>query len=82
MNTVVPEYPQIAKDSHVQGTVYVKVLVNETGVVDSVEVVKGPVVFHKSSLKAAKAIKFKPAKINDRPVSCWVIIPFKFELKS
>ena len=82
LNTVVPEYPQIAKDSHVQGTVYVKVLVNEKGLVDSLEVVKGPTVFHESSLKAAKAIKFKPAKINDRPVSCWVIIPFKFELKS
>lgn len=82
INSVVPEYPQIAKDSHVQGTVYVKVLVNEKGLVDSLEVVKGPTVFHESSLKAAKAIKFKSAKINDRPVSCWVIIPFKFELKS
>jgi len=54
MITVVPDYPQIAKDSHVQGTVYAKMLVNETGVVDSVEVVKGPAVFQKSSVSAAK----------------------------
>jgi len=82
LNTVVPEYPQLAKDSNVQGTVYIKVLVNQTGIVDSIEVVKGPAVFHKSSINAAKDIIFKPAKINDMAVPCWVIIPFKFELKN
>jgi protein TonB len=82
INTVIPEYPQLAKDSNVQGNVILKVLVNEKGVVDSVVVINGPVVFYESSIKAAKALQFNPAKINDKAVSCWVIIPFKFELKS
>ncbi|MBN1292757.1 MAG: energy transducer TonB [Candidatus Latescibacteria bacterium] len=81
VHAVVPEYPKEARDSHVQGTVFVKVLVNIKGDVDSLSIVKGPTVFHKSSLSAASAVKFKPAKINDRPVSCWVIIPFRFEYK-
>ena len=81
INSVVPEYPEMAKRTGIEGTVYLKVLVNKKGLIDSVSVIKGPKVLHKSSIEAARAIKFTPAKHNDKPVSCWVIMPFRFILE-
>ena len=81
INSVTPEYPLIAKRGGIEGTVYVKVLVNKKGLVDSVEVTKGPKVFHKSAIEAARATRFIPAKLNKKPVSCWVIMPYRFVLQ-
>ena len=81
-NTIIPIYPEMAKRTGIEGTVFLKVLVNAKGLVDSVEVIKGPAVFHQSSLDAAKSTEFTPAKHNDRAVSCWVIMPFRFLLEN
>ncbi len=80
LDNVVPEYPEIARRAGIEGTVTLKVLVNVTGVVDSVEVIEGLDVFIKSATDAARATKFTPAKHNDRNVACWVIMPFRFLL--
>ena len=77
---ILPVYPVIADRYGIEGTVTLKVLVNKIGAVDSVEVISDPSVFDKSAVEAAKATKFTPAKFNDRPVACWVIMPFKFQL--
>ena len=79
--TVSPEYPEMAKRAGIQGIVYLKVLVNRAGRVDSVEVQKGPEIFLKPAVAAAKQTTFKSARQNDRPVACWVVIPFRFVLK-
>ena len=80
IENILPEYPPMAKRAGIEGTVTLKVLVNKTGVVDSVEVLNGPSVFQEPAVEAAKATKFTPAKFNDRPVACWVIMPYKFQL--
>ena len=78
LTNVIPVYPPMAKRANIHGTVTLRVLVNKEGVVDSVKVEKGPKIFHTSAIDAAKATKFRPAKQNDRPVACWVIMPFRF----
>ncbi len=80
LNAVAPEYPETAKRAGIEGTVMLKVLVNRTGKVDSVEVQKGPAVFHKAAIAAARETTFKPARQNDRTVACWVIMPFRFSI--
>jgi len=82
MNNVIPEYPEIARRAGIEGTVTLKVLVNVTGIVDSVEVIEGPAVFRESAMEAARATKFTPAKHNDRDVACWVVMPFRFLLEN
>ncbi|MHB9031002.1 MAG: energy transducer TonB [Candidatus Latescibacterota bacterium] len=77
-NTVSPEYPEMAKRAEIEGTVLLKALVNRTGAVDSVEVQSGPSIFHKPAIAAAKATSFTPARQNDKAVSCWVVMPFRF----
>ena len=81
LNTVVPDYPDMAKRAGIGGTVFLKLLVNREGHVDSVEVQKGPEVFQKAAIEAARKTLFSPARQNDRPVACWVVIPFRFVLK-
>lgn len=73
-----PEYPEMARRAGIEGTVYLKVLVNARGTVDSVEVQSGPAIFHKPAEAAARATAFTPALQNDRPVACWVMMPFRF----
>jgi len=80
INAVKPEYPPMASRANIEGTVFLRLLVNREGAVDSVKVEKGPKVFHASAVKAARSTNFKPARQNDRPVSCWVIISYKFEV--
>jgi len=81
LNSVVPEYPPMAERAEFQGTIFLRLLVNTSGSVDSVIVEKGPEIFRESAIKAAKATTFKSAKQNDRPVACWVILPFRFVIE-
>ncbi|MBN1293774.1 MAG: energy transducer TonB [Candidatus Latescibacteria bacterium] len=78
INNVVPVYPPMAERAKLQGRVTLRVLVNKAGDVDSVHVESGLKIFHESAIEAAKATRFTPAKQNDRPVACWVIIPYTF----
>jgi TonB family protein len=71
-------YPYAAQDQAIQGEVIVKVLVSETGDVESAEVVSGDPVLAKSAVDAAKKWKFKPFIKNGRPVKIWANIPFDF----
>ena len=81
ISNVVPEYPRTAERAGIEGSVYLKVLVNKEGMVDSVLAVSGPKIFYKTSIDAAKKTRFIPAKHNDQPVACWVYMPFKFEFE-
>ncbi len=78
---VVPEYPPIASRAGIEGSVSLKVLVNTEGAVDSIIVLDGPELFHESAREAAQKTEFTPARQNDQPVACWVILPFRFTLK-
>jgi len=81
ITTVIPEYPEMAERARIEGTVYLKLLVSKTGEVDSVIVVKGQEIFHTSAIEASKKTRFSPAKHNDKPVPCWVILPFTFMIE-
>jgi len=56
------------------------VLVNTTGVVDSVVVLDGPDIFHEAAIQAARSTPFKPARHNDRAVNCWVYMSYRFQM--
>lgn len=80
-NEVAPEYPEAARRAGIGGTVFIRALVDKTGKVSKAEVLKGPAELHQAALDAALKTKFKPAKQNDMPVSCWVQMSFRFQLE-
>ena len=60
------------------GTVTLKVLVNTEGTVDSVAVMDGPEMLVDAAMDAARVTTFTPARHLDRPVACWVLLPYRF----
>ncbi len=82
ISKVEPVYPALAVKSGLEGNVFLKVWVNESGsVVDAAIIRTDQEVFNGAALEAAKQWKFKPAVLNGKPVAVWVSIPFRFRLK-
>jgi protein TonB len=79
---VKPEYPEIAKRAGLEGTVYVKVLVDKEGKPKKAVVIKTDAeLFNQAAIDAALKSVFSPAIQNNKPVTVWVVVPFKFQLK-
>ena len=78
---VAPVYPEAAQRAGIDGLVIVRALVDKTGAVTRVKVLKGPEQLRQAAIDAARKTTFKPARQNDMPVSCWVQIPFRFVIE-
>ncbi len=78
-----PQYPDLARRAGIEGTVYVKMWVAKDGTVKSSEVVKSSSeIFDQAALDASKKWLFTPAIMNNKPVSVFVTVPFKFRLSA
>jgi protein TonB len=78
----VPKYPELAQRAGIEGTVWVKILVDKEGKPKKAVVVKSDAeVFNESAQDAALHSLFTPAVMNNGPVTCWVVIPYRFKLK-
>ncbi len=76
-----PEYPKLAKLAGIQGTVYLKLLIDEKGNVAKAKVEKGVKdMLDEAALTAVKAAKFSPAMVKDKPIEVWVVLPIAFKL--
>ena len=74
-------YPEIAKRARVEGKVFVKAFVDETGKVTSAEIVKGiGAGCDEAAVDAVLQTKFSPGKQRGRPIKVQVTIPIVFKL--
>jgi TonB family protein len=72
------DYPWEARKKHLQGQVWVRILISKTGDVENVEVISGDPVLARSAVGAAKKWKFKPFIKNGEPVPVVTKLPFNF----
>ncbi len=78
---VQPLYPALLKKAGIEGSVEMKVVVNEQGRVEKATLVKASNPdFVGSVTEAVKQWEFIPAEKDGRPISAEVIIPFTFKL--
>ncbi len=76
-----PHYPDSARRSGMEGTVWVKIWVDEQGKAHQAEVLKSDNdIFNTPTIEAALQWTFQPARLHDKPVAVWVSIPFKYKL--
>ena len=76
-----PPYPPLAKQTRVQGTVNVQVLIDEKGNVVSATAVSGhPLLIHAAKAAAFQA-RFSPTMLGDQPVKVSGIITYNFVLQ-
>lgn len=79
---VIPKYPEMALRAGLEGTVWVKILVDKDGLPKKAVVIKSTAeLFNDAAVDAAMKFVFTPAVMNHGPVKVWVSIPFKFLLK-
>jgi len=78
---VKPEYPDLARRAGIEGTVWVKILVDKEGKAKKAVVMKSDAdVFNEPAVKAALQWVFTPAMMNNGPVAVWAAVPFRFNL--
>ena len=80
---VMPEYPRLARRSGLEGTVWVKMLVDEEGHVRDVRIAKASGVnagFERVTLEAARRTRFSPAIQTGHPIAVWISVPYRFVL--
>jgi TonB family protein len=79
---VQPKYPDLATKAGMEGTVWTKVSIDETGRVTKVVVTKSDAeIFNQVSIDAAMQWAFRPAMKGGKPIATEVSIPFRFKLQ-
>lgn len=75
-----PVYPRAARRRGMEGEVILKVLVNEKGRVEELELVSssGHRVLDRSALAAVRRWSFTPGRRGDEAISMWVTVPVRF----
>ncbi len=75
-----PTYPRMAVQIHLQGTVAVQVLIDETGKVVSAKAVSGHPILVPEAVRAAMGARFSPTIIGDHAVKISGVITYNFVL--
>lgn len=78
---VEPVYPELAKRARVQGMVMLQVLVDETGHVADIKVLKGNPLLDPSALEAVRSWIYSPTLLNGEPVPVIATVTVIFNLR-
>ena len=73
-----PNYPPMARQIHLQGSVTVQVLIDEKGNVVSAQVLSGHPFFLTEAKRAAMQSRFSPTMLGDQPVKVSGVITYNF----
>ena len=78
------EYPALARENNIEGTVYLRFEVTKTGTIGKIEIQNTSIdmILQEASIEVIKKLpKFKPGIHNGQKVNVWFSIPIKFKLK-
>lgn len=82
LNNPAPRYTERARLNGVEGIIIARVLVGADGAVQHVRIVKGlPDGLDEQAIRAAYALKFKPALKDGKPVAFWQAVQIEFHLR-
>ncbi|MGA2624447.1 MAG: TonB family protein [Bacteroidota bacterium] len=80
---VAPEYPVPARDGGIEGTVWIRCLIDERGRVrKTIITMSESPLLNDAAAAAARRWRFTPAVFHGRPVAVWITIPFPFKLNT
>lgn len=81
-DVIVPEYPEIAKKTGIEGIVWLHLRIDKNGKVTKAYVARSlEPSLDQAALEAAKKTTFYPALQRDRPVGVWATYRVRFQLK-
>jgi protein TonB len=76
-----PVYPPIARAANAQGTVIVRILVDDDGHVMSAQATSGHPLLQQAAVAAARQARFSPTLLNGEPVKVAGVITYNFMLE-
>jgi protein TonB len=76
----VPEYPKIARDAHIEGTVILEAVLDVTGRVHSVRVLRSVPLLDHAAISAVREWRYTPTELNGVPVQVLMTITVNFSL--
>lgn len=78
---VQPVYPLWARERHVEGSVVLRVLIGEDGLVRQVDVVQGDPELARAAAEAVRQWRYSPYKLNNQPVATTKQVTLNFKLE-
>jgi TonB family protein len=76
-----PQYPQLAREAGVEGTVVVRALVGKDGKVKKTILISGNPILADAAMACGRTAVFTPAMQQKKPVEVWIQLPIEFTLK-
>jgi protein TonB len=75
-----PEYPQIAKITHTEGTVVIDAIISRTGSIESARILSGPPMLQRAALDAVRQARYRPFLLNGQPTEVQTTITINFRI--
>jgi periplasmic protein TonB len=81
IHKVEPQYPAIAKQLHIEGTVIVKAIISRDGVITHAEAENGQTLLVQAALAAVRQWRYRPYYLNHEPIEVETEIRVNFVLQ-
>jgi TonB family protein len=80
INRVAPVYPPLARQARIQGTVFLKVIVNKSGEIRDLEVISGHPLLVPSATEALRKWRYTPYEHDGEPIEVTTTIQVNFRI--
>jgi protein TonB len=77
---VQPEYPALAKQARIQGTVVLRAVIDREGTIQDLQVISGHPLLVTAALNAVRQWRYRPFYLNDQPVEVETQVTVNFSL--
>jgi periplasmic protein TonB len=77
---VAPEYPEIARQSRIKGTVVIEAIIGTNGKVENVRVLRSVALLDGAALAAVRAWEYTPTLLNGVPTPVIMTVTVRFDL--
>jgi protein TonB len=77
-----PVYPAIARAAHVEGTVVVEAVISRSGTIESLHVLRGPIMLQSAAIEAIRGARYRPYRLNGEAVDVQTTITVNFRMSA
>ena len=81
INSIAPEYPDVARLAGIEGDVALRIFVGQDGTVRSITPVSGPPVLARAAIHAVEQWRYAPALVQGHPVNVITTVSLAFRLR-
>jgi periplasmic protein TonB len=82
IHKVEPQYPPLAKQARIQGTVVLNAVISKQGAIQNLKVISGSPMLVPAAIQAVKQWRYKPYVLNGNPVEVETSVTVNFNLSN